>query len=361
MKKTIAVIFGGQSSEHEVSCLSCVNIVDNINKDRYHILLVGITKEGHWLKVDTIDEVKNDTWRNSVTTLVFSPDATEKNVLCIKDDKVNRLKIDIAFPVLHGLFGEDGTIQGLLELAQIPYVGCGVLASSVAMDKTYTKIIVNNIGVHQADYLSFDSHNGEKIDNLVEQINQKFTYPVFIKPSNSGSSQGITKAHSAVEARQGLLKAFQYDSKLLVEETIIGRELECGVLQSGGKYMTSGVGEILPAADFYDYDAKYNDVDSKTLTNPELPDSVRTQIRQAAIDIFKAISGNGLARVDFFLTKSNQVVFNEINTMPGFTNISMYPLLWNDKGIDNPALIEALIESATFHQSLATSQVVSNK
>ncbi|BCN28816.1 D-alanine--D-alanine ligase family protein [Anaeromicropila herbilytica] len=345
-KKTVAVIFGGQSSEHEVSLISATTIISNINKDYYDIVMIGITKEGKWLKVDSIEDITSGAWKESKVGAIISPDATNKGVLLIEKSQMTLQKVDVVFPALHGMYGEDGTIQGLLELAKIPYVGCGVVASGVSMDKFYTKIIVDTLDVRQAEYVPVLKGELKEMDAVVERIESKLSYPVFVKPSNAGSSQGVSKASD----RDGLVAALElaakHDKKILVEETIIGREIECAVL-GGRDPKASGVGEILAAADFYDYDAKYNNAESKTVINPELPEGVAEEVRDKAVRIFKAVDGYGLSRVDFFLEKgTNEVVFNEINTLPGFTSISMYPMLWEAKGIGKQQLVEKLIQLA---------------
>lgn len=346
MKKIIAVLFGGQSSEHEVSCMSAANIISNINKEYYEMILIGITKEGKWLKVNSLEEIQNGTWKNSDIEAVLSPDAKDKAVLLIEKDKVRKQKVDVVFPALHGLYGEDGTIQGILELAQIPYVGCGVLASSIAMDKLYTKIVVNTLGIRQAEYVAVRKRELSDMKSVIDKVENTLKYPVFVKPSNAGSSCGVSKAQNGEELEKALNKAAEYDRKILVEETIIGRELECAVL-GGRDGEASGVGEILAAADFYDYDAKYNNQESKTVLSPVLPEGKEEEIRKAAVEIFKALDGYGLSRVDFFLEESTkEVVFNEMNTLPGFTGISMYPKLWEAKGIGKEELINKLIETA---------------
>lgn len=345
-KKHIAVIFGGQSSEHEVSCMSAVTIVSCINTDYYDITLIGITKEGRWFKVKNPLDIASGIWRQSKITAVISPDAGLRSVLFIENGNVTETNLDVVFPVLHGLYGEDGTIQGLLELAGIPYVGCGVLASAVSMDKLFTKIIVDNLGIRQAKYISVHKKNFIKIEEIIDQVEQKLSYPVFVKPSNAGSSKGVSKACNRYELIESIHIAGEHDRKILVEEKINGREIECAVL-GGANPKASGVGEILAAAEFYDYDAKYNNEESRTLISPDLPDNKAEVIRNYALKIFEAVDGFGLARVDFFLEdETNEVVFNEINTMPGFTSISMYPMLWKAMGISGQQLVEKLIQMA---------------
>lgn len=350
-KKTLVVLFGGQSSEHEVSCTSAAMIINNINRDLYDVILIGITKEGKWLEAYSVESIVSGEWQKGKTKAIISPDATDKSVLLIKDDKLTKKPIDVVFPVLHGLYGEDGTIQGLLELAKVPYVGCGVLSSSISMDKLFTKIIVKNLGIEQAKYVSIYkkdlfNKNGEVNMETIKKTETSIEYPMFIKPSNSGSSRGISKVKNREELVVGLVEASNYDDKILVEETINGREIENAIL--GGKEpRASGVGEIISAAEFYDYDAKYNNAESKTIISPDLDKEIVDTIRDYSIQIFNAVDGYGLARVDFFVEKdTNRIVFNEINTMPGFTNISMYPMLWEAKGIGKPQLIEKLIQLA---------------
>ncbi len=345
-KQRVAVFFGGQSSEHEISCLSAVNVIDNIDRDKYEVTLVGITEEGEWLLADGADDVRSGAWRESPVRAVLSPDAKHHGLLILDGEKTAPLKIDVAFPVLHGLFGEDGTIQGLLELAQIPYVGCGVLASAVSMDKYYTKLVVERLGIRQAAYVAVRKEDLSDTEAVVRSVEAELSYPVFIKPCNAGSSKGVSKAEDREALVSGLLEAVKHDRKLLVEETVVGREIECAVLGGIGAE-ASGVGEILAAADFYDYEAKYHNAESKTVLDPNLPEETTEEVRQDAVRIFRAVDGFGLARVDFFVTRDgNQVVFNEINTLPGFTAISMYPMLWEHRGVSKPELVERLIRLA---------------
>lgn len=348
-KKTVAVIFGSQSSEHEVSRISAATIINNINPDKYYIIPIGITKQGKWLIYNgPVDNIKNGEWEKFGTPAIISPDTTHKAILKIVGDKIKTIPIDVIFPVLHGAFGEDGTIQGLFEMAQIPYVGCGVLASAVSMDKLYTKIIVNSIGdIAQAEYVKVYSYELEKINPVVKKIEKNLGYPCFIKPSNAGSSVGITKAHNADELKEGLKKAAEYDRKILVEKAITGREVECAVLGNENKIEASTVGEVLAAAEFYDYDAKYNNDNSKTVIPADLPKKIVEEIQDKAKRIFMALDGAGLSRVDFFVeNETNRVIFNEINTLPGFTSISMYPMLWEQEGVNKTELIDKLIELA---------------
>ena len=351
-KKKIAVLFGGQSSEHIVSCMSAANVIEQIDTACYDLLLIGITEDGHWLKADCLEDVRSGSWKDSRTEAVISPDATKKCVILNDGLKITTEKIDAAFPVLHGPYGEDGTIQGLFELAQIPYVGCGVLSSAVSMDKLYTKIIVDDLGIRQADYVPVMSWRmRDDMESIIQKIEDKFNYPVFIKPSNAGSSRGVSKADNQDELVAGLKEAARHDRKILVEEMICGHEIECAVLGGGQKpVLSSGVGEILAAAEFYDFEAKYFNEESRTVIDPDLPGDSAVQVKKAAEKIFNAVDGYGLARVDFFVSEDGEVIFNEINTLPGFTAISMYPMLWEAAGISKKELIGKLI-SLSFERS----------
>ena len=344
-KKTVAVLFGGQSSEHVVSCMSVINVVNHINREKYNVLLIGITEDGSWIKTDSLADIEANTWRDGTVHAILSPEATAQEVLLMEGDKLERVKVDLAFPVLHGLYGEDGTIQGLLELAKIPYVGCGVLASAVSMDKIYTKIIVDSLNINQAAYVQVTHHDMMDMEEVVAKVEGRFSYPVFVKPSNAGSSKGVSRADNRAELEAAIKEAARHDRKILVEEMIQGREVECAVFGGRGqKIQASGVGEILAAAEFYDFDAKYYNPDSRTVVNPDLPGNAAGEIREAAKAIFHAVDGYGLARVDFFVKADGTVVFNEINTMPGFTAISMYPTLWEAAGVGKEELIDRLME-----------------
>lgn len=342
----LALIFGGRSSEHEISCLSAMNVYRAIDRERYDVLLIGITKTGRWVYAENDEAVKDGSWQNGSTRAVLSPDAEEHCLYLMPESgDIEKVSIDLIFPVLHGLNGEDGTVQGLFELTGIPYVGCGVQASANSMDKVTTKLIVDRLGIRQAKYAVVYREELKDAAAMVERVEKTLEYPVFVKPSCAGSSVGVTKA----ENRDMLLQAFdlaaQHDRKILIEESIIGREIECAVLTEGGETQASGVGEVIAAAEFYDYDAKYHNDASVTDTHPVLPDGIEDEVRSDAVRIFDAIGGHGLSRVDFFLT-ADGVVFNEINTLPGFTAISMYPMLWETRGLAKETLIETLIASA---------------
>jgi D-alanine-D-alanine ligase len=346
-RKTAVVLFGGQSSEHIVSCMSVVNVINHINREKYNVILIGITEEGRWIKADSVEDIEKGIWKEGSVSAVISPDATMGGVILMDGEKTEVIRVDVVFPVLHGLFGEDGTVQGLLELAGIPYVGCGVLASSISMDKLYTKIVVEDLGVTQAAYVPVMRHDLKDIEAVVGKVEEKFSYPVFVKPSNAGSSKGVSRAGDGQELMEALVEAGKHDRKILVEEMIVGREIECAVFGGGNVPVeASGVGEILAAAEFYDFDAKYYNSDSRTVVDPVLPEGATERVREAAKAIFQAVDGYGLARVDFFVKKDGGVVFNEINTMPGFTAISMYPMLWEAAGMNKDRLVDRLMEHA---------------
>ena len=319
MKKNLAVIFGGRSSEHEVSCVSVVTIAKAVDLEKYNMFLIGITKDGEWKLAEDIASIEDGSWKESPVSAIISPD-TKGGLIISQDDMMKVQPIDVIFPVLHGMYGEDGTIQGLFEMADIPYVGCGVFASAASMDKFYTKLVVDTLGIRQAVYVPVLAEQLEDMDEVTARVEAKLSYPVFVKPSKAGSSKGVSKADDCAALVVALKEAAKHDYKILVEETIVGREIECAVL---------GYAE------------------SKTVIGADLPDGKEAEVQKDAVAIFNALDGFGLSRVDFFLEKdTNAVVFNEINTLPGFTSISMYPMLWKDKGYSIESLVETLIEMA---------------
>ncbi|MHC1749519.1 MAG: D-alanine--D-alanine ligase family protein [Cellulosilyticaceae bacterium] len=347
MKENVLLLFGGQSSEHEVSLKSATTILKNIDPEHYEVYPVGITKEGKWLLyTGNNPDFTTNRWKEVGIPAVLSPDATEKALLVMRDSGAVSVKIEKVFPVLHGKNGEDGTIQGLCQLAQIPYVGCNIIASAVSMDKCFTKILVKEKGVPQAKFVIVKEKELTNMDQAVAKVEAAFPYPYFIKPANAGSSVGISKATTKEELVAGLQEAIKHDRKILVEETIIGREVETAVL-GNDEVTVSGVGEILAAATFYDYDAKYNNNDSKTIVNADLPEETKARIRHYAEMVFDAVEGKGLSRVDFFVKEDNSIIFNEINTLPGFTSISMYPMLFEAAGIPVKELVTRLLSLAS--------------
>ena len=229
-KETIAVLFGGQSSEHEVSCMSAANVIDQIDRSKYDLILVGITQKGHWVKVDSVEDIRSGKWRESRVGATLSPDASEKCLIIHESSAMIKVKVDLVFPVLHGLWGEDGTVQGLCRLAEIPYAGCGVAASAVCMDKGFTKQIVSHLGIRQAAWELITAEDMQDMVKVVKRVENRFSYPVFVKPCNAGSSCGVVKAHDRDELALAFREAARYDRRILVEETIVGREIECAVL-----------------------------------------------------------------------------------------------------------------------------------
>ena len=348
-KLKLGVIFGGMSTEHEVSIVSGTSVIKNLNKEKYEIIPIYLSKEGNWFYYDK--KVEN------IEILQVGDKIKEVKPI---ENPIQLLKsLDIAFPVLHGLYGEDGTIQGLLELLKVKYVGCRVLSSSVCMDKVYAKIIFEKTKLTQASYIYIKVHNGNytyvnhelnqeemNLDQIAQKVEQNLGFPVFVKPSNSGSSVGISKAANKQELKKAICHATQFDTKILIEEEIIGREIECAVLGNEAIKATC-VGEILPAEEFYTFDAKYKNAQSRVVIPAEIPEEKQQEIKSLAIKAFQAIDGKGLARVDFFIReKDNQVCINEINTLPGFTQISMYPKLWEHCGLSYGELLDKLIQFA---------------
>lgn len=346
-KKVVAVIFGGQSSEHEISKISASTVISNISQEKYSIIPIYITKDGQWkIYEGAIENLANYGWEKYSTSAIISPDTSHKGIIRIVGEKIKFMPIDVVFPVLHGRGGEDGTIQGLLELANIPYVGCEVLASAISMDKAYTKIVADSIGINQVKYKIINKYELEKMDDICNDIEKEIGYPCYIKPANAGSSKGITKAENKEQLISGLNLAKNHDLKIIVEKNICGREVECAVL-GNNEVSASRVGEVLSVTSFYDFDAKYNNSQSKTVIPANISKDAEEEIRKNAIKIFKALGGKGLSRVDFFLeNETGKVIFNEINTLPGFTSISMYHMLWKEQGIDLPELIDKLISLA---------------
>ena len=349
-KLKVGVIFGGISSEHDVSKVSGSSVITNLDKEKYDILPIYINKDGNWY---TYDKDIND-----IQILNIDSDIEEDITPILNIEKTLK-SLDIVFPVLHGLGGEDGSIQGLFELFKVPYVGCGILASSVGMDKVYTKIIFEKAGLNQAryeyirkfndSYIYVDKSFNEEILNIDEvavRIDNNLKYPMFIKPSNSGSSVGINKANNIEELKAAIEYAARFDKKILIEEGLVGKEVECAVL-GNEEVIASCIGEIKPAEDFYTFDAKYNNQESKVLIPADISEEMANEIRRLAIKAFKAIDGKGLSRVDFFAnTETNEIYINEINTLPGFTTISMYPKLFEQTGITYTELLDKLIELA---------------
>ncbi|SHK40797.1 D-alanine--D-alanine ligase [Hathewaya proteolytica DSM 3090] len=337
MKTKIAVLFGGKSTEHEVSRVSATSVLKNIDEKKYDIYPIGITKDGRWFEyTGSYDKIESGAWEQDE----FYKKSEGERIL------FNR-EVDVVFPVLHGLYGEDGTVQGMCKLVDIPCVGPSVMASAVCMDKVYTKYVLERFGVKQADYVVVDKFNYEKdSQSLIEKIEKKLGYDLFIKPSNSGSSVGITKAHNREELIKGIEEALKYDRKILVEEALNAKEVEVAVLGNDDP-KPSIPGEIRPAKEFYDYEAKYQDASSELLIPATMSEEGLKKVQEIAVEVFKALDCAGLSRVDFLVTKDSEDIYlNEVNTLPGFTSISMYPKLWETTGVPYKELIDKLIALA---------------
>ena len=351
MKKlSVCILFGGISPEHEVSLRSAESVLNNIDKEKYNIFPVGITRDGDWILFKGTDYsmLPKGTWEQHPENrrAALSP-VRGQGLLSFEGDCVVREVIDVVFPVLHGENGEDGAMQGLLQMAGIPFVGPHVSASAVAMDKTLTKLVVDNAGVPQAAWkLVRRGELRNHMENTLDNLENRFRYPMFVKPAGTGSSVGVSKAADRDALRSALEFAAKYDEKILVEEFIHGREIEVAVMGNDSP-VASVAGEIDSGADFYDYDAKYVTDTSVAYIPARIPEDVEEIVREAAVKVYSAIGCQGLSRVDFFVTyEENRVVFNEINTLPGFTSISMYPKLFAASGISYSELIDELLKLA---------------
>ena len=345
MKTKLGLIFGGMSTENEVSVMSANSILKNLDKKKYEIFPIYISKNGEWYQYDNLENIEINEDMHYLNKI--------ENVMGYLQ------KLDVLFPVLHGSYGEDGTIQGLFEMIDKPYVGCGVLASTIGMDKVYAKVIFDKANIRQAPYIYLEKSRDKykyidkefnrktmTLDESVDLVEKEIGFPVFIKPSNSGSSVGVNKAENKEELTEYIKYAGKFDKKILVEKGIQGKEVECAVL-GNENVITSCVGEIKPADKFYSYDAKYQNEDSKTTIPANLDEEVSGEIKKLAVKAFEAVDGKGLSRVDFFVEdKTNQIYINEINTLPGFTKISMYPKLFEAEGIQYNELLDRLIDLA---------------
>ncbi|MEG1427203.1 MAG: D-alanine--D-alanine ligase family protein [Oscillospiraceae bacterium] len=349
MKKTVAVVFGGASSEYEVSLMSSAFIIRNLQLEKYDIRAVGITKEGHWyLYNGPVESIENGAWVNDPNKVpaFISPDKNMSGIVAFYPTQTTIIKIDVIFPVLHGKNGEDGTIQGLFKMSGIPYVGSNTLASAVCMDKAVTHSLLGAANIEQAHYLWFYADRfAADAEKIKTKILARFNLPVFVKPANAGSSVGVSKVSRAEDLDAAILKAAKEDIKIIVEEGIVGKEIECAVL--GNRNATASVvGEVAAGAEFYDYNDKYKNGISKTIIPAGISADAAENVRRIAVTAYRHLGCAGLARVDFFVTSEDKVILNEINTLPGFTAISMYPKLWMHSGLSATELIDQLIETA---------------
>ena len=352
MKKlNVCVLFGGISPEHEVSRRSAESVLNHLDTEKYNIFPVGITKKGEWILFggDSYDSLPDGSWEKCENNrrAVISPVTGQGLVIFGEDGSAQSQPLDVVFPVLHGENGEDGAMQGLLQLAGIPCVGPHISASAVSMDKTLTKLVADSAGIRQAAWLLVRAEGLEnRLEQVLREVEEKFSYPVFVKPAGTGSSVGVSKARDPEALRKALLNAAKFDRKILVEEFISGREVEVAVLGNENP-VASVCGEIDSGADFYDYDSKYLTDTSTAYIPARISDETAEKVRDTAVRVYRAIGCRGLSRVDFFVTfEGEEVVFNEINTLPGFTSISMYPKLFEASGIPYGELLDHLLTLA---------------
>ena len=358
-KLRVGLVFGGRSGEHEVSLASAQSVMANLDSNKYEVVPIAITRSGSWL-LGTASAQLNSPASHDQTSADVAPAQETTSVTLTGDPNVRRLipinsgetlhdngALDVILPVLHGTYGEDGALQGLLEMADVPYVGCGVLGSALGMDKEKMKMIFQTIGLPIVDYLVYRRNEWERSPgSILDSIEARLGYPCFVKPVNLGSSVGINKAHNREELDHALRMAAEYDRKIIIEHGIECRELECAVL-GNDEPLASVVGEVIASNEFYDYKAKYLDNKSQVIIPAGIPQAIAEEVRRQSIQAFLALDLSGLSRVDFFLEKSSgQVYINEVNTLPGFTQISMYPKLWEASGIPYAELLDRLIELA---------------
>lgn len=347
-KIKVAVLFGGVSSEHEVSCVSATSVLQNIPQDKYDVLMVGITKDGRWLEyTGPAEEIASMAWESQpARRALMSPDRQEHGFLLFDDKGSAELcPVDICFPVLHGKNGEDGSIQGLFQLAGMPFVGCDCISSANCMDKAVTHRLLEAAGIPMARWACVRAEDLADYEALAQSLEKQLGYPMFVKPANAGSSVGVSKAKDRPSLRQALELALKEDKKVIVEEFIDGREIENAVLGNENPTASPACGEIRPLVEFYTYDAKYKDDSTQLLLPAPLSEEELSQLRATAEKAFKTMGCQGLARVDFFLKKDGSgLILNEINTLPGFTSISMYPKLWMNAGLSYSQLLDRLIQ-----------------
>ncbi|BCG10591.1 MULTISPECIES: D-alanine--D-alanine ligase [Buttiauxella] len=348
-KLRVGIVFGGKSAEHEVSLQSAKNIVDAIDKSKFEVVLLGIDKKGQWHVNDASNYLLNAenpaliALNRSGTNVAVVPGQTE-NQLIESSSAQFLAPVDVIFPIVHGTLGEDGSLQGMLRMANLPFVGSGVLGSAVSMDKDVTKRLLRDAGLNIAPFITLTRANRNKIS--FAEIEAKLGLPLFIKPANQGSSVGVSKVNNAAQYETAVALAFEFDHKVVVETGIKGREIECAVL-GNDEPQASTCGEVVVSSDFYSYDTKYiDDKGAQVVVPAAISTDINDKIRDIAVRAYQTLECSGMARVDVFLTDDNEVIINEINTLPGFTNISMYPKLWQASGLDYQTLITRLIELA---------------
>ncbi len=349
-KIKLLLLFGGNSNEHEVSLMSVSNIIQNVNKDKYELIKVGITRDGEWFLTDSnLESIENESWikNNLNKNVTFNLSKEYRGLLTT--DGIEKIEVDCAFIAMHGRYAEDGAIQGILEIADIPYIGCNVLSSAICMDKYFTKLVVQNLGIMQADYVcirefDFIKDMDAQINNIKNHFNNR--YPLFVKPTNSGSSIGVSKVKKEDELIIALKNAFNVDNKVLVEEEIKGEEIELSILGDGSP-ICSKVGKAISSnKEFYDYKSKYLETTDNYKILDSLDDCEEKEIQKKALSIYKALDCSGLSRVDFFRTNKGEVIFNEINTLPSFAKRSLYFKMLKDSNLEVTDVIDDLINSA---------------
>ncbi len=349
--KNILVLFGGVSSEHDVSCVSAASVIANIPRDSYNVYMLGITKNGEWLLYEgDPTRLEGDAWTQRTEVLVkamISADRRDRGLLVFRETGTELIPIDAAFPVLHGKNGEDGTVQGLLEIAGIPYVGCDTRSSAMCMDKAVTNLVADSVKIPQAKWRSITKHDYVRHGyEFKKDAIEKLGLPLFVKPANAGSSVGISKVKTEADFDAAMEIAFREDDKVVLEEAIDALEIECAVLGNENP-MASVAGGIVPSEEFYTYEAKYLSGESELQIPAKISDETQNTVRAMAVLIFTAMGCRGLSRVDFFIEKNTgRVLFNEINTLPGFTSISMYPKLMEQSGVPYPKLLDRLLKLA---------------
>jgi D-alanine-D-alanine ligase len=355
-KKRIGVIFGGRSGEHEVSLASAQSVIENLDPEKYEVTPIGITKTGQWLLgteparlIAAGSQVQQgaEGQQDAIRSVTYTGDPTVGHLIPLEGGASlgEQGKLDVIFPVLHGTYGEDGTLQGLLDMANVPYIGCGVLGAALGMDKEKMKMVFESAHLPNVKYLVYRRNQWERSpETILNTIEQQLSYPTFVKPVNLGSSVGINKAHDRAELAHAINIAAEYDRKIIIEQGINCQEFECAVL-GNDEPLASVVGEVVASNEFYDYNAKYLDNQSQTIIPANISQKTAEEIRLYAVEAFTALDLSGLARVDFFRDKdTDKIYINEVNTLPGFTQISMYAKLWAASGLPYPELLDRLIE-----------------
>lgn len=348
-KKRVAVLFGGVSSEHDVSLASAENVINSIPADKYEIYKIGITKDGRWFKYDGPTDLKNSKWESheSCVSACILPDRCRRGITVFEKDGIKTIEVDCVFPVLHGKNGEDGTMQGLMDLAGIPCVGCDMISSAMSMDKAVTNTIMDYAGIPQAKWLAVTKYDYAKSEKeFLDKAADYLSFPIFVKPACAGSSVGVSKANCMDDLKKAMTIAFEHGNKVVLEETIVGREIECAVLGNNELQVATPC-EITPVSGFYDYESKYIDDTTKIELVAKLTAEQVDRLKELAKKTYRALGCGGMSRVDFFVSEDGEKMYlNEVNTIPGFTPISMYPKMFENAGKSYGELVSELIELA---------------